>query len=578
MKKMMEIATALFCAGAAANLFAEEAPKDWPVYSEVRDGMTGNQQLTNAFIQAKAGDTITIHAGTYNLSTEEMIFRYEYLDAADGQVKVHATQGTCLFSKVDNLTVQGDPNVSRDEIILTGRGAAAANATGQHQIMRLQGRHCTVKHLTLSKGFAGWTKEMYRNGKMVQSDKWVYRRGGCLSLSATSVARDCVIADGYAGHGGGAAGGEYVDCLFLRNSGNGNQKSGAIYASGGVYGCRFEDNKRGAIRSSSGMVSNCVFVANFHNADDGIFYDLGGTVIDCVFTNNSINTVFTGTQRPTALEKCRFYGNNQIVNFPGRISGCDFVRTSKAAFGVLSGCSQVEDCSFRSTLGVDSAAIETYDGGNGSVVSNSVLSRCRIEGFNVRYGWILSDVPSADNCLIEGNNIWGYSHGGIFKYSDGRAASVVNCTVVSNKCNNSFYNEGEGIVTFRNTLFFNNKIGGREWRKWDIQYSEDFGHDTIRMENSIYKSDSDFDGTASQNMYGKWDWYPQFLKDRYPDVEHEHPYAVYRKSPCVDAGANGDWTENDFDLAGNKRINGGVVDIGCYENWDRILGLMMIVR
>jgi hypothetical protein len=79
-------------------------------------------------------------------------------------------------------------------------------------------------------------------------------------------------------------------------------------------------------------------------------------------------------------------------------------------------------------------------------------------------------------------------------------------------------------------------------------------------------------------MYGRWDWYPQFLKDVFPNETHAHPYALHRKSPCVDAGANGDWTVNDLDLAGNKRINGDAVDIGCYENWDRIPGLIMLMK
>ena len=36
---------------------------EWHVYCETTNGMTGNQQLTNAFIQAQSGVTITIHKG-----------------------------------------------------------------------------------------------------------------------------------------------------------------------------------------------------------------------------------------------------------------------------------------------------------------------------------------------------------------------------------------------------------------------------------------------------------------------------------------------------------------------------------
>ena len=187
------------------------------------------------------------------------------------------------------------------------------------------------------------------------------------------------------------------------------------------------------------------------------------------------------------------------------------------------------------------------------------------------------DVPSADNCLIEDNNIWGYDKAGVFGYSDGRASSIVNCTIVSNKCNNGFYNEGQGVVTFRNTLFFNNKVGGRSWRKFDIEYKSGYGHDTVRMVNSIYKSDKTFDGTASLNKYNDWNFSPMFMKDRYPNKILEHPYALCHLSPCIGFGTNDGLSENDIDLAGNKRLN-GIVDVGCYENWHVSPGLKVVVR
>lgn len=574
------IALFLMFAVLSANAF------EWHVYCETANGMTGNQQLTNAFIQAQSGDTITIHKGTYNLATEELMFRYEYLDETKNEIVQDATQGTCLLSTVDNLTVQGDPSVSRDEIILSGRGSANANSSGQHQIMRLSGSNCIVKHLTFSKGLAQFSKVLYQNGKLVTTDKWAWRRGAGLYQMSSSVCRDCVFVDGYAGHGGGAGGGSYYDCLFLRNSGNGGQYTGALYNAAGVHGCRFEDNKRGAIRSTNGVVSNCVFVANLHNSGDGIFYNQGGLVIDCIFTNNSINSVFTGTTLPTGLSKCRLYGQHKIENFGNLISECTFVRTAHTSFGVLSNCSRVEDCRFKSILGFESGALEAPEGGNASVISNCVLSRCHLSGFNVRYGWVFFDVPHADNCLIEGNNIWGYTKGGIFGYSNGKAANIVNCTIVSNKCNNSFYNEGNGIVTFSNSLFFNNKVGGMSWNKFDVQYREIYGHDTIRMENCVYKAGVkndesdvrvDFVGSGSINWFDNWNVTPKFLKDVFPDEEHEHPYALHRRSPCINAGANGSWTAQDLDLAGNKRVN-DIVDIGCYENWDKIPGMTLLVR
>ena len=186
----------LLIIGAAAVLAANAVyANEWHVYSSDVDGMTGNQQLTNAFTNAQAGDTITIHAGTYNLTTEEMMFRYA--SAADGTL--YPTVGTCLTSSVDNLTVRGDPAASRDDIILSGLGSNAATADGQHAIMRLTGANCTVRHLTFYKGTAN-TGTLYINGSKV-GDAWAYRRGGGLVLSTSGVCEDCVFDSCYAGQG-----------------------------------------------------------------------------------------------------------------------------------------------------------------------------------------------------------------------------------------------------------------------------------------------------------------------------------------------------------------------------------------
>ena len=60
------VSAVCFAACAVLGARAEE----YHVYSEVKDGLTGNQQLTNAFAKAQSGDIITIHKGTYNLATE----------------------------------------------------------------------------------------------------------------------------------------------------------------------------------------------------------------------------------------------------------------------------------------------------------------------------------------------------------------------------------------------------------------------------------------------------------------------------------------------------------------------------
>jgi len=42
-------------------------------------------------------------------------------------------------------------------------------------------------------------------------------------------------------------------------------------------------------------------------------------------------------------------------------------------------------------------------------------------------------------------------------------------------------------------------------------------------------------------------------------------YRLKDNSPCVNAGLNQSWMPNAVDLDRSKRIDGGTVDIGCYE-------------
>jgi hypothetical protein len=192
---------------------------EWHVYCETTNGMTGNQQLTNAFIQAKAGDTITIHKGTYNLATEEMIFRYEKEDGS-----FYESAGTCLYSSVDNLTVQGDPNEDKNDIVLSGLGENPASTTGLHTIMRLAGANCVARNLTFYKGTAATSGIVYWNSKVMNTgDNNVYRRGGGLVMMGNGICSNCVFDSCYALHGSGLVGAkEAVKCEFLRNNNNAN--------------------------------------------------------------------------------------------------------------------------------------------------------------------------------------------------------------------------------------------------------------------------------------------------------------------------------------------------------------------
>ena len=573
---------------------------EWHVYTETVDGLTGNQQLTNAFARAVSGDTITIHGGTYNLATEEMMFRY----ASDAAGTLYNTAGTCLYSTAKNLTVQGDPAASRDDIILSGMGERASG-DGLHAIMRLSGDNCTVKHLTFYKGTAN-TGTLYINGSKV-GDSWAYRRGGGLTLGKDAVCEDCVFDGCYAGQGACLNYGAVArDCVFKNSNAVANNAGCAVYSVASIYDSLFESNARGCVRSCSSIISNCVFRSNWHTGGTGMFYYMTGGVIDCVFSNNTTVCVYlhganympqvitnctfaynsdgtyassAGIGGPAACTKplvgCTFIGPNQVNGFSQKISGCKFIREKVSSVSVLADCPQVEDCEFYGTLPVTDKILEASSSTYVSVVTNCTLTRCHIHDFNIRYGNVLTDVHRMENCLVDNTVLWGRGGSdvgdvsGTFRYTDGVDALVLNCTITSNQSNGAYVNSGGGTVTFRNTLLFRNKTGGVQWGRQDFNGVDN----TICMDHSIYKCSGDMAGNDSQNWYGT-STTPMFLCDQKPGVAHKHPYALHYRSPAIGIGANDDWTATDKDLAGNLRLN-DIVDIGCYENWDKIPGLVI---
>ena len=80
-------------------------------------------------------------------------------------------------------------------------------------------------------------------------------------------------------------------------------------------------------------------------------------------------------------------------------------------------------------------------------------------------------------------------------------------------------------------------------------------------------------GVGNFNMYGKT-FDPRFKGADDP----AHPYALKRRSNYVGQGKVETWMAKATDLAGNPRLRDGKVDIGCYQNWDPVPGMLLILR
>ncbi len=548
----------------------------FPVYAAEWHVRT-NQELTNAFVQAQANDTITIHKGVYNLTTEEMTFRYE----TDANGTLHATDGTCLYSRADNLTVQGDPDVVREEIVLSGLGANAATQDGQHSILRLDGANVTVRHLTFYKGRANSDYIVWRNGLQQNTDKWVFRRGGGVSLKNDAVVEDCTFNSCYAGQGACVYGGLRLSNCAFKNSNAVSRNNGCAVADAkGVYDSHFEGNMRGALRGCSVAASNCTFTANDNYLGTGLIWYHTGALVDCAFTNNATTCLYLQGVKymPAEITRCTFSGNSAAgiggtVTNTTPVRNCTFVGNTGP---IIENCPTVEDSTF---LGNG----KTITGSTDSTVTairNCGFKRCIFKGLSLHWAYGFENVHRMENCLITESVQWGT--GALFAHTDGLDATYLNCTVVTNGPLNTMYANTmkAGTVTFRNSLFWMNKVGGQYWNRYDFWESSADELAQLKMDYCVFSAADeshtmiDVAGEHSTNLtYHD----PKLKITAKSDEIHGDPYALYRKSPYVDAGDDGDWTADDRDLAGNPRLN-GTVDLGCYENWDRAPGLFIRFR
>lgn len=483
---------------------------EWHVYSDTRDGLSGTQQLTNAFKRAQSGDTITIHTGTYNIiDIGEMMDPY-FTSATQTE---YTGAGTCYYSTVDNLTVQGDPACTPDQVVLSGRGDSTTKY-GQRRPMHLGGNNCLVRNLTFAYGNGNFTR--YINGV---SKGYDYRRGGGLMMGkSTGVISNCVFYSCYTTQGAAAANGDYYRCTF-----DSTVSYPPLLWAKVIDGCTFV-NGPGAISSPAN----------------------GGYIKDCIFSNNTVISV---------------------SGYSGTISNCDF----SGNYEMIADCTDVVNCRFLP---------------NGSDMTGSTSAdvtparRCRLEGctfknFRIHWGSVVIDPLGMKNCLIFGNTMWGNGWSGLWNFtSDNTAgAEIINCTVVSNQSNGALSNFGTGKIVLKNVLCDGSTTGGQSVGYTDFWAADlssvYFTNCIVKAANSSRKAET-LNGN-SENMLGKA-VNPKFKGGT------DHPYQLKRRSPYVGAGFVETWMETATDLAGNPRLRDGKVDIGCYQNWDPVPGMLLLLK
>lgn len=568
--------------------------KDFYVYPDVRDGLTGPQQMTNCLhkMDGMTVDTIHVMPGTYDFTDIVMGDGTQHLTRSDFPISE--------FKIVGETAGHWD-----DQIVFTASdGLKMMNFMHQGGWTGWQGAYPTIANITFlncSAETAGSAISVAAWNKMTTKQKWpiitncVFKscrvtganaNGGALSGGVKAV--DCKFVDCSAkGEGGAIYGGTACDSYF---EGNSAVKGGAIsfgtelltpfpiVSESAFVGNSTTNGNGGAIYAPSAgcLVTNCSFVANAAVRESSASYPFGGavagldgamvTVMHCAFTNNVggwnaggvaygvvSDSTFSENHSPAAggaLFKC----TATHCSFSGDYSEIDYQKPGGAAECALTdcdvACSIIASSAMRCTFHDINATRDLAVFYNSNWVTNSLITRCGANLRGIIYSYNASDVASEFvNCTFADNTpdwYWG-----------------VFTTRPENKDN-------PPVVRAINCAFFGTvdsqghkkDIWGRYMRNVYLDHcaygvaaapAEDFPNEWTNVDDTSFQcSDPKFAGNGD--------------------------YQLTRKSPLCKKGALLGWTANDTDLAGSPRLRDGMIDIGCYECWLPIPGMMLLVR
>lgn len=365
-----------------------------------------------------------------------------------------------------------------------------------------------------------------------------------------------------------------TDCICATNS---STWGGCAYLEDAtksmtISGCRFEGNK--ATGSSDGgsvgavcratLVTNSVFIGNKSLYAGGGACGLCALVVDCAFTNNTAGSERSGSAvfGCKTVRNCDFYDNSTSASYDVSrvflggdcygatlVTNCNFRNVTSGARSGAYVCTNVVDCTFENCGAIGNAAVVKcgfFNHQNQDKVQNVI-----------RRG-------SFTNCLVTGC---------CENYIVGENTELVNCTIVSNNQASGGGQLFGGMVTAVNTIFKDN-YKNNSGVVFDVA-----GYGNWYFTNSIYKTHPNWENTYYfHDTDCIYDTAKLFEDSTRPNYDPAHPYKLRRLSPAVNAGIAVAGMASLTDYSGAGRVNGGKVDIGCYECWLLAPGFVLSFR
>lgn len=328
-----------------------------------------------------------------------------------------------------------------------------------------------------------------------------------------------------AGYAGIANASVVEGCTFINNKSKG--PCGALSAMSGipVVDCVFSNNvsagHNASIEGSPSMVTNCAFYYNSSAGCGGVAM-YGITAYDCIFVGNKSVT----------------YGG--VAYSGGKYINCYFEGNNSGEIGAV-GKAVITNCTFIGNFATKSA------GAGGALANCSVYDSILIGNRAPSYGVISDSKSYLQNCFIVSNETTGAR-----SLYQGYA---VNCTFVDNIVGGAAAIDQKAV----NCIFAGNK-------PYDLTSS------AVVFSNCMYGT-SPAAGAILESCVQTAE--PSFNFGANPKLPW---YAPGRRSPARDAGIEQPWSIGAVDIAGNPRVKGGAIDIGCYEYNNMNIATKLLVK
>lgn len=192
-------------------------------------------------------------------------------------------------------------------------------------------------------------------------------------------------------------------------------------------------------------------------------------------------------------------------------------------------------------------------GSYAGTLEHCVISNCVADGYGADGGGAYYGV--LDNCLVAFNRARGSSTSSSQTARGGGAfnATLRNCTVARNVAEGKSYAYGGGVYAPGGYSAYNTVVWGNEAKTTS---GSSGSYPNVGSYQYLYYCCTD--GSASYRYDGTIAADPLFVDADAGD------FHLATGSPCVDAGRNG-YVRSDVDLEWDDRVQGGAVDMGCYE-------------